>query len=170
MNWREKAGIDPVEFRILNDTQVDPADPTRRFSRRQLIECLRTGADKFGWKQRNAIPGQVRDGEWLIGVGVAAGFRNNLLEKSGARVHLEQNSTVTVETDMTDIGTGSGTILAQTAAEMLGVPLGQVAVHLGDSSFPVSAGSGGQWGANTSTSGVYASVKASRDDCLGSRV
>lgn len=62
----EKAGIDPVEFRILNDTQVDPADPTRRFSRRQLIECLRTGADKFGWKQRNATPGQVRDGEWLV--------------------------------------------------------------------------------------------------------
>ncbi|HBD0185240.1 TPA: aldehyde oxidoreductase molybdenum-binding subunit PaoC, partial [Escherichia coli] len=159
----EKAGIDPVEFRILNDTQVDPADPTRRFSRRQLIECLRTGADKFGWKQRNATPGQVRDGEWLVGHGVAAGFRNNLLEKSGARVHLEQNGTVTVETDMTDIGTGSYTILAQTAAEMLGVPLEQVAVHLGDSSFPVSAGSGGQWGANTSTSGVYAACVKLRE-------
>ena len=159
----EKAGIDPVEFRILNDTQVDPADPTRRFSRRQLIECLRTGADKFGWKQRNATPGQVRDGEWLVGHGVAAGFRNNLLEKSGARVHLEPNGTVTVETDMTDIGTGSYTILAQTAAEMLGVPLEQVAVHLGDSSFPVSAGSGGQWGANTSTSGVYAACVKLRE-------
>ncbi|WP_157919709.1 aldehyde oxidoreductase molybdenum-binding subunit PaoC, partial [Escherichia coli] len=159
----EKAGIDPVEFRILNDTQVDPADPTRRFSRRQLIECLRTGADKFGWKQRNATPGQVRDGEWLVGHGVAAGFRNNLLEKSGAWVHLEQNGTVTVETDMTDIGTGSYTILAQTAAEMLGVPLEQVAVHLGDSSFPVSAGSGGQWGANTSTSGVYAACVKLRE-------
>ncbi|EFC0662088.1 TPA: aldehyde oxidoreductase molybdenum-binding subunit PaoC, partial [Escherichia coli] len=159
----EKAGIDPVEFRILNDTQVDPADQTRRFSRRQLIECLRTGADKFGWKQRNATPGQVRDGEWLVGHGVAAGFRNNLLEKSGARVHLEPNGTVTVETDMTDIGTGSYTILAQTAAEMLGVPLEQVAVHLGDSSFPVSAGSGGQWGANTSTSGVYAACVKLRE-------
>lgn len=77
----------------------------------------------------------MRDGEWLAYHGVAAGFRNNLLEKSGARVHLEQNGTVTVETDMTDIGTGSYTILAQTAAEMLGVPLEQVAVHLGDSSF-----------------------------------
>ncbi len=167
----EKAGIDPVEFRILNDTQVDPADPTRRFSRRQLIECLRTGADKFGWKQRNATPGQVRDGEWLVGHGVAAGFRNNLLEKSGARVHLEQNGTVTVETDMTDIGTGSYTILAQTAAEMLGVPLEQVAVHLGDSSFPVSAGSGGQWGANTShLRRLRRLCEASRNDCLGSRV
>ncbi len=53
-----ESGIDPVlSFRILNDTQVDPADQTRRFSRRQLIECLRTGASKFGWKQRNATPG-----------------------------------------------------------------------------------------------------------------
>ena len=152
----EKAGIDPVEFRILNDTQVDPANPERFFSRRQLIECLRTGAEQFGWKDRNPTPGQVQDGRWRVGIGVAAGFRNNLLEKSAARVHLDADGKVTVETDMTDIGTGSYTILAQTAAEMMGVPLEKVAVHLGDSSFPVSAGSGGQWGANTSTAGVYA--------------
>ncbi|STE59787.1 putative xanthine dehydrogenase, molybdenum-binding subunit [Escherichia coli] len=72
---------------------------------------------------------------------------------------------------MTDIGTGSYTILAQTAAEMLGVPLEQVAVHLGDSSFPVSAGSGGQWGANTShLRRLRRLCEASRNDCLGSRV
>ncbi|TLU65032.1 xanthine dehydrogenase family protein molybdopterin-binding subunit [Enterobacter sp. MF024] len=159
----EKAGVDPVEFRILNDTQVDPADPKRPFSRRQLIECLRTGAEEFGWKQRNATPGQVRDGRWLVGIGMAAGFRNNLLEKSAARVHLDADGKVTVETDMTDIGTGSYTIIAQTAAEMLGVPLENVTVHLGDSSFPVSAGSGGQWGANTSTSGVYAACVKLRE-------
>nr|WP_129955074.1 aldehyde oxidoreductase molybdenum-binding subunit PaoC [Rahnella sp. RFA10(1/100)] len=152
----EKAGVDPVAFRILNDTQVDPLNTERFFSRRQLIECLRTGAEKFGWHRRNAIPAQVRDGRWLVGIGVAAGFRNNLLEKSGARVHLDARGTVTVETDMTDIGTGSYTIIAQTAAEMLGIPLEKVGVRLGDSDFPVSAGSGGQWGANTSTAGVYA--------------
>lgn len=85
----EKAGIDFVEFRILNDIQVDFVDSTRCFFRRQFIECLRIGADKFGWKQRNVIFGQVRDGEWLVGYGVAAGFRNNLLEKSGVRVYFE---------------------------------------------------------------------------------
>jgi xanthine dehydrogenase YagR molybdenum-binding subunit len=89
-------------------------------------------------------------------MGVAAGFRNNLLTKSAARVRLDNRGIVTVETDMTDIGTGSYTIIAQTAAEMMGVPLDHVVVRLGDSSFPVSAGSGGQWGANNSTSGVYA--------------
>ncbi|MGF6567736.1 aldehyde oxidoreductase molybdenum-binding subunit PaoC [Kosakonia cowanii] len=159
----ERAGIDPVEFRILNDTQVDPKDPQRPFSRRQLVECLRTGAEHFGWSQRNATPGQMRDGEWLVGYGVAAGFRNNLLAPSGARVHLDDAGRVTVETDMTDIGTGSYTIIAQTAAEMLGVPLSHVEVRLGDSSFPVSAGSGGQWGANTSTAGVYAACVKLRE-------
>ncbi len=70
---------------------------------------------------------------------------------------------MTVTTDMTDIGTGSYTILAQTAAEMLGVELDQVTVRLGESSFPVSAGSGGQFGANSSTAGVYAACVGLRD-------
>lgn len=159
----EKAGIDPVEFRILNDTQVDPTNPDRPFSRRQLVECLRTGAQHFGWQQRNPTPGQIRDGRWLVGMGVAAGFRNNLVMTSGARVHLDAQGTLTVETDMTDIGTGSYTIIAQTAAEMLGLPLEKVVVQLGDSTFPVSAGSGGQWGANSSTAGVYAACVKLRE-------
>ncbi|CAN5295556.1 aldehyde oxidoreductase molybdenum-binding subunit PaoC [soil metagenome] len=152
----ERLGIDPVELRIINDTQVDPAKPERKFSDRNLIECLRTGAKTFGWDKRNAKPAQVRDGDWLVGMGVASGFRNNLLTKSAARVRLETDGTVTVETDMTDIGTGTYTILAQTAAEMMGLDLDRITVKLGDSDFPASAGSGGQWGANNSTSGVYA--------------
>jgi xanthine dehydrogenase YagR molybdenum-binding subunit len=159
----EKLGLDPVEFRIRNDTQVDPANPQRPFSQRQLVQCLREGAQRFGWDKRNARPGQQRDGRWLVGMGVAAGFRNNLVMKSGARVRLDANGQVTVETDMTDIGTGSYTILGQTAAEMLGVPIEQVTVKLGDSSFPASAGSGGQWGANSSTAGVFAACTKLRD-------
>ncbi len=159
----EKLGMDPVEFRILNDTQVDPEHPERRFSQRQLVQCLRTGAERFGWSQRSPKPGQRRDGRWLVGMGMAAGFRNNLLMKSGARVQLDGHGGVTVETDMTDIGTGSYTIIAQTAAEMMGVPLAKVTVRLGDSSFPVSAGSGGQFGANNSTAGVFAACMKLRE-------
>ncbi|MDI7383210.1 aldehyde oxidoreductase molybdenum-binding subunit PaoC [Cronobacter dublinensis] len=159
----EKLGMDPVEFRIINDTQVDPAHPERFFSRRQLVECLRTGAAHFGWQQRNPVPGQVREGDWLVGHGVAAGFRNNLVTKSGARVHLDAQGQVTVETDMTDIGTGSYTIIAQTAAEMMGVPLESVTVRLGDSDYPISSGSGGQWGANSATAGVYAACVKLRE-------
>ena len=159
----EKLHIDPVQFRILNDTKVDPEKPGRPFSQRRLIECLRTGAERFGWSARKPQPGTTRDGNWLVGMGVAAAFRNNLLMKSAARVRLGRNGSVTVETDMTDIGTGSYTIIAQTAAEMMGVALEKVVVRLGDSAFPVSAGSGGQWGANSSTAGVYAACVKLRE-------
>ncbi len=159
----EKLGMDPVEFRIANDTQVDPEQPDRRFSQRQLVKCLRLGAERFGWSERNATPGQRREGPWLVGMGMAAGFRNNLVMPSAARVRLDAQGDVTVETDMTDIGTGSYTIIAQTAAEMMGVPLERVTVRLGDSSFPASAGSGGQWGGNSSTAGVYAACVKLRE-------
>lgn len=152
----EKLGMDPVAFRILNDTQEDPEKPGRPFSQRQFVKCLELGAERFGWGRRNPRPAQSREGGWLIGSGVAAAFRNNLLMKSAARVRLDKAGVVTVETDMTDIGTGSYTIIAQTAAEMMGLPLEKVVVRLGDSSFPVSCGSGGQWGGNNSTAGVYA--------------
>ena len=160
----EKLGMDPVEFRIKNDTQVDPAKPDRPFSQRHLVECLRQGAERFGWSKRNPKPGQNRDGRWLVGMGVAAGLRNNLLTKSGARVRLDGKGGAIVETDMTDIGTGSYTIIAQTAAEMLGLPLARVEARLGDSDFPMSAGSGGQWGANNATAGVYAACAKLREE------
>ncbi|GKS89553.1 aldehyde oxidoreductase molybdenum-binding subunit PaoC [Acidovorax sp. SUPP2539] len=159
----ERLGIDPIEFRVLNDTQTDPEKPGRKFSQRQLVECLRLGAERFGWSQRSAAPGQRREGRWLVGMGVAAGFRNNLLMKSAARVRLDRTGRVTVESDMTDIGTGSYTIMGQTAAEVMGVALQQVDVRLGDSAFPASAGSGGQWGANNATAGVYAACMKLRE-------
>ena len=159
----EKLSMDPVELRIVNDTQFDPeAGPKRAFSHRDLIGCLRTGAERFGWSARNPRPGQTRDGRWQVGMGMAAAFRGNITTKSGARVAVDGKGLVTVSTDMTDIGTGSYTVIAQTAAEMLGVPLDRVDVQLGDSRFPVSAGSGGQWGGNTSTAGVYAACMALR--------
>jgi len=159
----EKLGLDPVAFRILNDTQVDPESPEVPFSTRRLVECLRLGAERFGWSARSARPGVRRDGRWLVGIGMAAGIRGAPVVKSAARVRLERSGAVTVETDMTDIGTGSYTILAQTAAEMLGVGLDQVSVRLGDSAFPDGAGSGGQFGAASSTAGVYAACVKLRE-------
>lgn len=159
----EACGVDPVELRIRNDVQYDPEAGTQRpFSSRKLVECMRAGAERFGWNKRQAKPGQVRDGRWMVGMGVASAFRNNLVGKSGARIGVDGKGQVIVETDMTDIGTGSYTIIAQTAAEMMGVSIDAVTVRLGDSRFPVSAGSGGQWGANSSTAGVYAAATALR--------
>ena len=160
----EKLGIDPVDFRIRNDTQVDPEHPTRPFSARPFLTCLERGAAHFGWQRRDARPGRVRDGRWLVGLGMAAAFRNNLPMPSAARVRLGGDGRIVVETDMTDIGTGSYTIIAQTAAEMMGVPVDRVEVRLGDSTYPVSAGSGGQFGANNSTAGVYAACVRLREE------
>lgn len=159
----ERLDMDPVELRLCNDTDVDPEHPERRFTQRRLANCLREGAKRFGWDQRPAKPGVRREGRWAIGVGMAAAFRNHMLMKSAARVRLAPDGRVTVETDMTDIGTGSYTILAQTAADLLGVPLERVEVKLGDSDWPVSAGSGGQFGAANATGGVYAACVKLRD-------
>jgi xanthine dehydrogenase YagR molybdenum-binding subunit len=160
----EKLNMDPVMLRIINDTSTDPEKPGRKFSQRHFVDTLRTGSDRFGWNKRKAKPGQVREGGWLIGMGMAGAFRNNMNMKSAARVRLERDGTVTVETDMTDIGTGSYTIIAQTAAEMMGIGLDRVTVRLGDSNYPVSAGSGGQWGGNSSTAGVYAACVKLREN------
>jgi xanthine dehydrogenase YagR molybdenum-binding subunit len=159
----EKLKMDPVMFRIINDTTVDPEDRSRKYSQRRFVDCMRIGAERFGWNKRNPQPGKVRDGRWLVGMGVASAFRDNMNMKSAARVRLKRDGMVTVETDMTDIGTGTYTIIAQTAAEMLGLPLERVTVRLGDSDYPVSAGSGGQWGANSSTAGVYAACMKLRE-------
>lgn len=152
----EKLGIDPVEFRIINDAKMSPEQPDRAFSLRQFVECFRTGAERFGWSRRNPIPGRTRDGQWLVGLGTAAAIRGALAMPSSARVRLGRDGIVTVETDMTDIGTGSYTIVAQTAAEMMGVSIDKVAVRMGDSILPPTAGSGGQFGAASVTAAVYA--------------
>ncbi|SEE15636.1 aldehyde oxidoreductase molybdenum-binding subunit PaoC [Pseudomonas coleopterorum] len=158
-----KLNMDPVRFRVVNDTQVDPEQPTRPFSRRQLIECLTLGAERFGWSRRRPAPAQVLEHDWFIGMGVASAIRGAPTSKSAARVRVDRQGRVTVETDMTDIGTGTYTIIAQTAAEMMGVDIDRVEVRLGDSRFPESAGSGGQWGAASSTAGVYAACVKLRE-------
>ncbi|MTH65669.1 xanthine dehydrogenase family protein molybdopterin-binding subunit [Paracoccus shanxieyensis] len=153
-----KLGMDPVEFRALNDTQVSPEDPEIPFSDRNFRRCLHEGAKAFGWT--NPAPRSQREGAWLIGQGMAGAYRGSPVLTSGARVRLLPDARLLVETDMTDIGTGSYTIIAQTAAETMGLPLEAVEVRLGDSDFPVSAGSGGQFGAASATAGVYAACLA----------
>jgi xanthine dehydrogenase YagR molybdenum-binding subunit len=152
----EKLGMDPIELRKRNEPDVMPGNPEKKFSDRHLVQCLDEGAKRFGWSKRMAKPASQRDGRWLVGMGVAAGYRGAPATKSAARVGIDKQGQVSVSTDMTDIGTGSYTIIAQVAAECMGVALDDVTVHLGDSKFPASSGSGGQWGAASSTAGVYA--------------
>ncbi|MBV0891166.1 xanthine dehydrogenase family protein molybdopterin-binding subunit [Paracoccus sp. Z118] len=157
----EAAGIDPVEFRLRNIPEVDPSSG-KPFSNNRLAECIRRGAEKFGWADRPKQPGSRREGEWLIGMGMSAIIRVNMMGPSTARVTLNPDGTALVETDMTDIGTGSYSILTQIAAEMLGLPPEKVTTMLGDSDLPPSIGSGGSRGAASSGTSVMLAAKALR--------
>ena len=149
----EKLNLDPIAFRLKNEPRVDPTTG-KPFSTRRFVDCLTQGADRFGWNRRQPAPGAVRDGEWLVGMGVAGAVRINLLMESQARVRLSPDGRATIETDMTDIGTGTYTILAQIAGEALGLPVECIDVVLGDSDLPPAAGSGGSFGAASAGSSV----------------
>jgi xanthine dehydrogenase YagR molybdenum-binding subunit len=151
----ERLGIDPVELRIRNEPERDPENG-RPFSQRQLMRCLREGAQLFGWDRRMPTPGQVRDGRWLVGLGMAAAIRGNFLLPAKCSFSVDAEGTITVRQGMTDIGTGTYTVLAQIAAETLGVPLGKVVVEIGDSELPPAPGSGGQFGAASAGSAALA--------------
>jgi xanthine dehydrogenase YagR molybdenum-binding subunit len=150
----EKLNLDPIELRVRNEPTEDP-EKHIPYSSRHLIACLREGARRFGWNKRNPKPGQVRDGRWLVGMGMAAATRGNPLLLSKANVHLAPDGFATVRMAMTDIGTGTYTILTQIAAEMLGLPPTRIRMELGDTSFPQAAGSGGSFGAASSGSALF---------------
>jgi len=156
----EKMGIDPIELRRRNEPEQDPEKKVP-YSSRALIPCLERGAESFGWSQRKPA-GTDRRGDWLYGIGVASAARSNQLIKSAAKVSIDGQGKAHVETDMTDIGTGTYTILGQITAEILGLPLEDVIVHLGDTDAPPGAGSGGSWGAASSGSSVYLACEALR--------
>lgn len=159
MAWKLK--IDPIEFRIKNDTQTDLSQD-RPFSSRLLKECLRIGAEKFGWEKWEMQPRTQREGNWLIGYGVSAASRNSPYRETFSKVILDlkdEKVYATIQMDATDIGTGSYTIIAQTASEYLNIPVAQVSVELGDSKYPITPGSGGSWGAASYCNGTRAACE-----------
>jgi xanthine dehydrogenase YagR molybdenum-binding subunit len=154
----ERLQLDPVELRLRNDTQTDPEDRLP-FASRHLSECLREGAARFGWNKRVAKPASVTDGRWLIGLGVASAIRGDQLRDATARARLQPDNRLVVELAMTDIGTGTYTILTQIAAEAMDMPLDRVTVLLGDTDYPPTAGSGGSFGAATSGAAVLSACQ-----------
>lgn len=150
----EKLGLDPIELRLRNEPPADP-ELGVPYSTRQLVGCLREGAARFGWDKRQAKPGATPQGRWMIGMGVAAATRGNLLMPSKCTVSIDRQGVLTARMSMTDIGTGSYTVFTQIAAEMLGLPIERVHIELGDSDFPETPGSGGSWGAASAGSGLF---------------
>lgn len=157
----EKAGIDPVELRLRNIPEQHPAEGTP-YSSRKLAECLRQGAEAFGWEAGPRQPRHTREGEWWIGSGVASAARVHAVVEAKARVTLQLDGTALVETDMTDIGTGTYAILGQVAGEMLGLSPKDIEVKLGDTNFPPGSGSGGSFGAPSCGSAVFLACESLR--------
>jgi xanthine dehydrogenase YagR molybdenum-binding subunit len=141
-----EAGIDPIELRIRNDPEIDP-ESGNRFSTRNLVACLREGAERFGWQ-----PGGRRDGRDLVGMGVAASTYPARRRPSEAHARRNDDGTFTIQVGAVDIGTGARTVMAQIAADALEVPLERIRIEIGDSEYgdaPVAGGSAGtsSWGA-----------------------
>ncbi len=159
----EKLAMDPVELRLRNLPDKHPVEGTP-FASRKLAECLEQGAKAFGWKKGPRTPRTHREGEWWIGTGVASAARVHNVGEAKARVTLRGDATATVQTDMTDIGTGTYAIVRQIAAEMLGLEPDKVDVQLGDTQFPRGPGSGGSWGAASIGSAVSLACEGIRDE------
>ncbi|KPF63546.1 xanthine dehydrogenase family protein molybdopterin-binding subunit [Porphyrobacter sp. AAP60] len=159
----EAAGIDPVKLRLMNIPEKDP-EKGLPFSSHTLADCLTQAAKAFGWDHGLRKPRQTRKGEWWIGTGMASAARVHNVMEAKARVTLKADGTAVVETDMTDIGTGTYTIAAQIVGEMLGLAPDRVLVDLGDSRHPRGPGSGGSWGAPSIGSALYVACKAIREE------
>ncbi|MFG2358848.1 xanthine dehydrogenase family protein molybdopterin-binding subunit [Streptomyces sp. NPDC048521] len=138
-------GMDPVDLRIRNEPDREPGsgDP---FSSRHVVECLREGARRFGWADRDPRPGARREGAFLVGTGVAAATYPVQIAPSTATARALPDGTFVVRTNATDIGTGSRTVLAQVAADALGVPLDRVRTEVGRSDLPPAPLAGGSMG------------------------
>jgi xanthine dehydrogenase YagR molybdenum-binding subunit len=155
-------GLDPVEFRIRNEPAVHP-ESGLPFSSRNVVNCLREGARRFGWQPRDPAPRARRDGRWLTGTGVALStYPSTQRPGSSAAIRVGPDGRYTVSIAAVDIGTGAWTALAQIAADALGVPLDRIELQIGDSALPPAVAAGGSAG----TSSWGASIVAAADGLL----
>ncbi|MGC0368897.1 xanthine dehydrogenase family protein molybdopterin-binding subunit [Microbacterium sp. SLBN-111] len=137
--------IDPVELRVRNEPAADP-ETGERFSSRHLVECLRRGAERFGWSARDPRPGRRREGRWMVGTGVASSLYPADVVPSTARITALPNGRFELAINATEIGTGGRTVIVQLAADALGVELHRIDVRIGDTRLPPAAVSGASWG------------------------
>jgi xanthine dehydrogenase YagR molybdenum-binding subunit len=151
--------LDPIELRRRNEPDKDPTSGNA-FSSRHLLKAYADGAVRFGWDRRTATPGQTREGEWLIGMGVAtATYPYYRFPGVAARIHLDADGHATVSTAGHEMGMGTATVQAQHAADRLGLPLEYVTFEYGDSSLPAGAMAGG----SSQTAGTLGAVAAAAE-------
>jgi xanthine dehydrogenase YagR molybdenum-binding subunit len=157
--------LDPLELRLRCYSDRDQ-HTDRPYSSKSLRDCYRQGAEAFGWDKRSAEPGSMRDGAELVGWGMATGIWEALQVPIAVRIVLTANGHAEVSCATSDIGTGTYTIMAQVAADMLGLPLDNVTVKLGDSTLPQSPVEGGSWIAASVSNGIVTTADAVRKELL----
>ena len=157
--------LDPLEMRLRCYSDRDQHSD-RPYSSKSLRDCYRQGAEAFGWDRRNPEPRSMRDGTDLVGWGMATGVWEALQVPISVRILLTANGHAEVSCATSDIGTGTYTIMAQVAAEMLGLPLDNVAIRLGDSTLPQSPVEGGSWIAASVSNGIVTTAAAVREELL----
>ena len=146
--------IDPLELRLINYAEVDP-ESGKPFSSKALRECYRLGAEKFGWSKRNPEPRSMRDGNLLVGWGMASSVWGAMQMPASARVTYRADGTAGVASATSDIGPGTYTVMTMIAAEFLGLTLEKVKFELGDTDQPRAPAQGGSW----TTSSVGSAVR-----------
>jgi xanthine dehydrogenase YagR molybdenum-binding subunit len=161
-----EVGIDPVEIRLLNYAEQDPQAKIP-WSTRRLREAFTAGAQAFGWSKRSPAPRSMRDGKQLVGWGVAAGTYPVRRTPGEALVRILADGTAEIASSGIDMGQGTYTILAQTAAEALGIPVERMRVKLGDSALPRAPVAGGSQLANLMTGAVHKAALAAREELIG---
>jgi xanthine dehydrogenase YagR molybdenum-binding subunit len=160
------AKIDPLELRLVNYSDKDQIE-NLPYSSKQLRECYRQGAEKFGWSQRNPQPRSMRDGEELVGWGMATGIWEAMQMKASARAVITANGSVEIASATADIGPGTYTMMTLLAADMLGVPLDNVTAKLGDSALPDAPVEGGSFTTSSVGSAIQAACRAVQEELLG---
>lgn len=151
-------GMDPLQLRLKNYTHLDHNEE-RPYSSKELRECFRQGAERFGWSSRNPEPRSMRKDHDLIGWGMATGIWDANQMPARAEAVLMVNGKLRVSSATADIGTGTYTIMTQIAADTLGMPISDVLFKLGDSDMPVAPISGGSWTAATVGTAVQAACQ-----------
>jgi xanthine dehydrogenase YagR molybdenum-binding subunit len=160
-----KLKIDPLDLRLRCYSDRDQIED-KAYSSKALRECYRQGAEAFGWSKRNPAPRSMRDGRDLIGWGMATGVWEALQMPIAVRIALSANGHAEVSCATSDIGTGTYTIMAQVAADMLGLPLDNISIKIGDSSLPQSPVEGGSWIATSVANGIVTTAEAVRGELL----
>jgi xanthine dehydrogenase YagR molybdenum-binding subunit len=157
--------LDPLELRLRSYSDRDQHEDVP-YTSKNLRECYRQGADAFGWSKRGAEPRSMRDGSELVGWGMATGIWEALQMESAVRIALTANGHAEVVSAFSDIGTGTYTIMAQVAADMLGLPLDNITVRLGDSTLPQAPVEGGSWTAASVSHAIARTAEEVRKELL----